>query len=333
MSWKPTTYRFVTVRQKLNISAQKVCTIFLLAALSLLLRESSPAQAQVADRIVAVVNGEIITLYELDKRFAPVVKQFEGKELSAAEEERLQAMKRQFLDRRIEDMLLLQEAGRFGIKVGEAEAENKVKELLQQSKMSDQKFMEELVKKGFTRAEYIAEMRKEITINKLLDYMVRAKVAVSNEEVEAYYRSNMGSYESGRKVVLRLIVLPLDMDAEGLRKKIVGRDMTFEEAAKKHSVGPGAETGGDLGALGWEHLAPDWRKVLEDLKPGDVSKPFDLSGRKALLQLVQDTAGDNRPLPEVAEQIRDKLAKPKYEDIYANYISRLKSKAIIEIKL
>lgn len=333
MLWKPTTYRYVTMRHDMFAFLRKACGLFLLAVCAFSLFVPQRAFAQAADRIVAVVNGEIITLYELDKRFAPVMKQFEGKSLSAADEERITAMKRQLLDRWIEDMLILQECKRFGVNVSEAEAEGRIKAILQQNKMSDQKFAEELAKKGLTRSEYLAEMRKEMNINRLLDYTVRAKVAVSNEEVEAYYRSNMGAFESGRKVVLKLIVLPMDMDAESLRKKIVDKDMTFEEAAKKHSVGPGAETGGDLGTLAWDQLAPDWRKVLEGLKAGDVSKPFELSGRKALLKLVQDSAGDSRPLPDVAERIRDKLAKPKYEENYANFISKLKSKAIIEIKL
>lgn len=333
MLWKPTTYRYVTMRHDIFAFLRKACGLLLLAVCAFSLLGQQRAFAQTADRIVAVVNGEIVTLYELDKRFAPVMKQFEGKDLSAAEEERVAAMKRQLLDRWIEDMLILQECQRYGVNVSEAEAEARIKAILQQNKMSDQKFAEELAKKGLTRAEYVAEMRKEMNINRLLDYTVRAKVAVSNEEVEAYYRSNMGAYESGRKVVLKLIVLPMDMDAESLRKKIVDKDMTFEEAAKKHSVGPGAETGGDLGALAWDQLAPDWRKVLEGVSAGEVSKPFELSGRKALLKLIQDSAGDSRPLPDVAERIRDKLAKPKYEESYANFINKLKSKAIIEIKL
>ncbi len=333
MPWKPTTNRFVTMRNNSIVFLRKACGCLLLAALAFMLSGPSRALAQEGDRIVAVVNGDIITMYELDKRFAPVMKQFEGKEISASDEERIMAMKRQLLDRWIEDMLLLQECKRFNINVTEAEAEARLKAILQQNRMNDQQLAAELTKKNLTRAEYMAEMRKEISISRLLDYMVRAKVAVSNEDVEAYYRNNMGAYESGRKVVLRLIVLPMDMDAESLREKIVDKDMTFEEAAKKHSVGPGAETGGDLGTLGWDQLAPDWRKMLEGMKPGEVSKPFDLSGRKALLKFVQDSSGDSKPLPAVAEQIRDKLAKPKYEETYANFISKLKSKAIIEIKL
>lgn len=332
MLWKPTTYRFVTMLQGRHFFSRMTGSCLLLAVLSLL-AGASPVLSQVADRIVAVVNGEIITLYELDKRFSSVMKQYEGKELSALEEERLRAMKRQLLDRRVEDMLLLQEAGRYGIKVSDADVENRIKALLQQNKMTEQKFQEELGSKGFTRAEYAGEMRREMIISSLLDHMVRSKVAVSNEEVEAYFKNNSGAYESGRKVTLRLIVLPMDMDADGLRKKIVGKDMSFEEAAKKHSVGPGAETGGDIGTLGWAQLAPEWRRVLEGLEPGGVSKSFDLSGRKALLQMVHDTSDSVGPPPDVAEQIREKLARPKFEEIYASYINRLKSKSIIEIKL
>ncbi|WP_236615096.1 SurA N-terminal domain-containing protein [Desulfovibrio sp. X2] len=318
-----------------NIPHQRRCGRLAACLLCLLLAGlllASAAAAQVTDRIVAVVNGEIITLYDLNKRFAPLMRQDKDKAPDLTDTERLQTMKRQMLDRMVDDILLYQEAKRLHAEASDADVESRLKAILQNNKMTPEKFQEELAKQGLTRTDYVKLLKQEISINNLLGYMVRDKVVVSDDEIEAYYRAHAQDYGSDRRVALHLIILPANMDPQKLRSKIEDKDLTFEEAAQKYSQGPGADSGGDMGTLGWDQLAPAWRKVLASLKPGDVSQPFEISGQQALLKLVADTAGSSKPLPEVASKIREFLAKPKYEQIYNDYVAKLRSKALIEMK-
>lgn len=303
-----------------------------MALLAVCLPASHPVHAQVADRIVAVVNGEIITLFDLNRRFEPVMRQLEGRALSAADEDRLKAMKRQLLDRMVVDTLLMQEAERLGMRASDAEVDEQIKEMLQQNRMSEDRFREELAQQGITRSQYVAELRREISINRLISTRVHNKIAVSDDEVAEYFKSNMKHLGSGRTVDLQLILLPAGEDAEALRQRIQRKEIDFAEAARQYSRGPGAQDGGNIGSFAFEQLAPAWRAALQTVSPGGISDPFALSGGTALLKLVGEATGD-APGPDVAERIRETLAKPKYEEIYSNYIERLKSRAIIDIRM
>lgn len=291
-----------------------------------------PVHAQVADRIVAVVNGEIITLFDLNRRFEPVMRQIEGRTLSVADEDRLKAMKRQLLDRMVVDTLLMQEAERLGMRASDAEVEDQIKEMLQQNRMSEERFREELVQQGITRSQYVTELRREISINRLISTRVHNKIAVSDQEITEYFQANMKHLGSGRTVDLQLILLPPGEDAEALRQRIQRKEIDFAEAARQFSRGPGAQEGGGIGSFAFDQLAPAWRNALQNVSPGEISPPFDLSGGTALLKLVGEASGD-APGPGVAERIRETLAKPKYEEVYSNYIERLKSRAIIDIRM
>ena len=304
--------------------AHVVMAVCLLAAL--------PAKSQVADRIVAVVNGEIITLFDLNRRFEPIMRQVEGRTLSAADEDRLKAMKRQLLDRMIVDILFMQEAERLGLKASDVDVEDQIRAVLQDNRLTEDQFREQLAQEGITRAQYVSELRKEMTVNRLISTMVHNKIAVSDDEVNEYFKANMRRLGSGRTVELQLILLPPGEDGAALRQRILRKELDFAEAARLYSRGPGAQEGGNIGSFAFDQLAPAWRTALQDVSPGDISAPFDLSGGSALLKLVGETTGDT-PGSDVAERIRETLAKPKYDEVYSNYIERLRSRAIIDIRM
>ena len=145
------------------------------------------AQEEIIDRIVAIVNGEIITLFELNEQVKPYLEKFRGKELGTAEKKAIWELKKQALDQMINDILLRQEAEKYKIKVSDMEIENFIRQFKQRNNLTEEQFLNQLKLQGMTREDYKRQIRNNILKHRLIGAMVKRKVVVTQEEIEKYY--------------------------------------------------------------------------------------------------------------------------------------------------
>lgn len=303
-------------------------------ALTLLILAAAPARAaEVVDRIVAVVNGEIITLFEINERLKPVLDQFKGRQLSDADKAALVSFKKELLQKLIDDILLAQEIKKFNITASDVEVENQIQTFKDEHRLTEAALLEQLKLEGMTRQEFTDKMRKDILRQRLLGAMVRRKVVVTSEEVQRYYDEHKQDFAKDRTVHLGLILLPPGTPAGPLRERIIKGEISFAEAADAFSEGPGKGQGGDIGVLDWKSLAPEWRQSLEGVAEGAVSQPFAISGREALLSPRTVEAGDTQGLQAIEKDIRDKIFSEKMQGRFSEYMDELRSKAVIENRL
>lgn len=288
---------------------------------------------EVVDRIVAVVNGEMITLFELNQRFRPFLEQFEGRELTAEEKRLLINGRRQLLDRMVEEVLLRQEAERLNMTVSDLEVQTQMRQIREQIGMTETQFLEQLQLQGLDKKSYEERMREEIQRQRLLGMMIRRKVVVTTEEIRQYYESQLEDFIQQRRVHLGLILFSSRENALNVVNQIRSGDLSFEEAARIYSQGPGADQGGDIGRPALADLAPEWRKALDGLAVGGVSDIFMLQGRHAVIKLLGEEKGEVLPLAEVEDQIRRMLMEPRLEERYAEYIQGLRDRALVDIRL
>jgi peptidyl-prolyl cis-trans isomerase SurA len=291
-----------------------------------------PAQ-DVVGRIVAVVNGEAITLFELNQRFRPFLEQLEGRELSEGEKRELLEAKRRLLDRMVEEILLRQEAERLHMTVSDLEVQTQIRQLREEIGLTETQFLEQLRLQGLSKELYEQRLRDEIQRQRLLRFMVRRKVVVTSDEIRRYYESNQQEFSREHRVHLALILFASREQAENVLARVRGGELSFAEAARTYSLGPGAEQGGDIGKPAWRDLASDWRAALAGLAVGDISDIFLVQGRPAVLKYLAEKRGEVLPLAEVEEQIREKLLRPRLEERYAEYIAGLRSRALIDVRL
>lgn len=287
----------------------------------------------VVDRIVAVVNGEVITLFELNQRFRPFLEQFQGRELLEEEKRQLLEAKRQLLDRMVEEVLLRQEAERLNMTVSDLEVQTQIRQLREGIGMTETQFSEQLRLQGLSRELYEQRMRDEIQRQRLLRFMIRRKVVVTSDEIRQYYESQQQEFFQERRVHLALILFSSQNQAEEVLARLRGGEISFAEAARTYSLGPGAEQGGDIGKPALRDLAPEWRTALEGLAVGGVSDIFFVQGRPAVLKLLDKETGEVLPLAEVEDRIREKLMEPRLEERYAEYIEGLRNRALIDVRL
>ena len=295
---------------------------------------AAPAGArEYSNRVIAVINGDIITKFELNQRMRPFLDQIKGKELNEAEQEAVRGLQKKMLDQMIDDILLEQEIEKIDIEVTEAEIENRIRTMRQKLDAQGQTLDDFLSLEGYDLEELKSRIRDEILKHKLVGFWVRRKVVVTREEIENYYEENKAEYQRERRVAVRLIVPAESQPTDELRRRIVQGELSFDEAADIYSQGPGVGEGGYIGFLNWKDLAPEWKDALSGLESGDISRPFVTQGREALLQVVEIESGEAPPLEEVREEIKDEIFEKKYSERLDEYIGGLREKAVIDIKI
>lgn len=306
----------------------------ILGAVFLLSATAGPASARdVVDRIVAVVNGDVITLFELNQRFRPFVEQFQGQNLGEAEKRMLLDTKRQLLDRMVDEVLLRQEAQRLEIAVTDLEVQAQVRQVRERAGLSERQFQEQLTLQGLTREQYERRLRDEMLQHRLLGFMVRRKVVVTSDEVRAFYEANKEEFAQQRRVRLGLILFDSQALAEEVLAGIQAGELSFGEAAGRYSRGPGAEQGGDMGMFAWGDLSPNWRGAVEPLRVGDISAIVLIQDRPAVIKLLEEEAGELKTLADVEEQIRETLMEPLLDERYDVYMENLRNRALIDVRL
>lgn len=315
-----------------------------------------PSQAaQLVDRVVAVVNGKLITLFDVNAQVGELIRRTQGVTFKP-DDPRYAQLQQQVLDSMINDILIEQEAARLKINVSITELDTQINEIKKKNHLTQHQFEMELAKEGMTLKQFRDKLRKDTIKKRLVGYMVHRKVHVSAQEIRDFYEKNKGNLPtqqslSGPVVLGRIgfIMVPTMKAATSLRAKIVSGSLTFAEAAKRYSIGPGRDRGGNLGDVQLKDLAPPLREALSAIPAGQVTKPVMLDG-KAVLLTMRDAkqpapvpkptapaeakaAGDDPAFDAVKGKIENLLYKQKFEKFFQEYTDNLRSKAVLEVKL
>ena len=179
----------------------------------LLFAAATPSWGEIVDRVIAVVNDDVITQYELENTVELVLKRY-GPDIPPGDRERISGEARKvFLDRMIDDLLLRQEAKRLGITVREEEVSNTIQEYLKRRKMSMEDLQQVLVREGSSYEKYRESTRNDMIKTRILQREIRPRVSVTNDEIGLFYQEHRDEYEGKLRVRMQMIFLPVP--AEG----------------------------------------------------------------------------------------------------------------------
>jgi len=281
--------------------------------------------AQLVDRIVAVVNGEIITLQDLQQQIRLTV----GQTPDPATAEKIAP---QVLDAMIDDIVLRQEAQRLNIEVSDSEVENEIRQFKVRRRLSDEDFERSLRLQGLTPELFKERSREDIVKHKILGYMVRRKVVVTQEEIDAYLERNRSELTTERVVTLQMVVLGDREGASNLWKSLRAGELGIDEAVERYSVGPKVDKG-VMSDVRWRELDEPWREGLRNLGVGEVSEPFLIQDRWVIVKLLDRRDGERKEMAAVDEEVREAIMRPKLEERFTEYMNGLRRKAIIQKKL
>ncbi|MCX8043279.1 MAG: peptidylprolyl isomerase [Desulfobacterota bacterium] len=294
--------------------------------------------AEVIDRILATVNGEIITQSELT-RYKTML--FFG----SPEKPMGKDVDRQLLESLIERKLILQEAKKLEIEVKEKEIDAALSDILKRNNLTLAQLEAELNKQGLTLAAYRSLLHDEIMQSHVIGRQVHSKITITDKDVQDYYNQSMRQQEKkGPRVRIQQILLLIPKDAtakkiteiertaSSLRDRILaGED--FGALAAKYSQGAGAQQGGDLGYFYRGELMPELETAVFSLEPGQVSPVIKTELGFHIIKVIDRDASesDNASLQDRSREIRGILYGIEFEKRVRDYLEGLKAKAYIEI--
>jgi peptidyl-prolyl cis-trans isomerase SurA len=295
-----------------------------------------PIGAEVVNRIVASVDGDPITLYELNKFISDKSSQVPNMR-GISNKDALQAL--------ITEKLVEKEIVARGIRIRDEDIDHYIDRIKQQNHIDDEQLREALKQQGLDYAQYRQQIRGEIEKVQLLNKEIRAKVTISPEDVSRYYEAHKKDYERPGVIKVRQITLRLDPDApepiatavmdrmEDIRKRLVkGED--FATLAKQVSEDPLAAEGGDLGELQPSKLLPEFEGPLSKMKEGEISEPIRTKMGVHLVKLEKRIAEVYQPESEVAADIKEKLYNEELDERYRRWILEdIQKHHYVEIKL
>jgi parvulin-like peptidyl-prolyl isomerase len=286
--------------------------------------------AHLHDRIVAVVNTEVITLSELEEEVGDVKAQTRQRYSGAELAQRLRQIDYMGLNRMIERKLQVQIAKRRGIKVTEEEVKDAIVRLRRLGETPDENDPKEL-----------AMIRDQLTALHLINQQVRSSLLVSDVEILRFYQQHRDRFMLPPEVRISQILIALDPGSEllAVREKaqevyaLVKKGERFEELAAKYSDGPEGRRGGNLGYIRQGDMLPQIQKAIEQAPLGSVTEPIASSIGMHIIRVDDRKPSDFRPFEEVKEDVRNLVFQLKSEEAYIVWIKEQKDKNYIEIRL
>ena len=286
--------------------------------------------AHLHDRIVAVVNTEVITLSELEEEVGDVKAQNRQRYSGAELAQRLRQIDYMGLNRMIERKLQVQIAKRRGIKVTEEEVKDAIVRLRRLGETPDENDPKEL-----------AMIRDQLTALHLINQQVRSSLLVSDVEILRFYQQHRDRFMLPPEVRISQILIALDPGSEllAVREKaqevyaLVKKGERFEELAAKYSDGPEGRRGGNLGYIRQGDMLPQIQKEIEQAPLGSVTEPIASPIGMHIIRVDDRKPSDFRPFEEVKEDVRNLVFQLKSEEAYIVWIKEQKDKNYIEIRL
>jgi peptidyl-prolyl cis-trans isomerase SurA len=327
---------------KRNSAAKLVSLAALLPFLAALLATAGckTTTAPAAD-VWAVVNGKEIKRDEVEKYYRTRISP-EGQEPST--EEAL-SLKLNVIDELINNEILLERAKKLNLEASDGEVEDKFTEF--KSPYTEEEFQRQLKERGVTVEDLKNTVRRELSIQKLINREVVSKVAISDQDIADFYNANRPQFNVAEPQyrIAQIVVTPRkepqirnrknddatnEAEAQRKVKMLVDRlnsGADFSQLAMDYSEDMNsAATGGDLGYVPESSLNqsdPALKKLVLGLKPGQVSPPIVLKDSIRILKLVTREAPGLRGLndPQVQQTIRDTLRNRKEQLLRAAYLA------------
>lgn len=288
--------------------------------------------AATINKIVAVVNGEMITYQDL-VNMAQMELMRNGLDVNnPAQAEAVDKMLRKALDYMVSDILFMQEAKRYEISVTDAEIDAEINKMMQQNRMTVDRFEAQLRKDGLSMDVLRERMRKGMTRQRVLGTMVIRKVVVPREDIAKYYEEHKERFMAGTEAQVRLLIYPPNVEAENFAREIASGAKSFEDVARAVSIGPNPENGGDVGSVSLSDLTPDMRAQINALELDGISPLFPLNGMKAQVKLLGRSGGTGQSLEDVTAEIESILREPMLEARLKEYTEQLQKRAVVDMR-
>lgn len=305
----------------------------------MLLGLCSFSYAEIVDRIIIVVNDEVITQRELGRRLQPVIYELQSVYSGQVLDDKINELRTKLIDQLIYDKLVLSQAKRKGIKVEDKEIEEQLKTVKQRFK-NDEEFYMTLEMQGITLRELEENYKSTIMARKLIDMDVSSKIVITPVEVINFYEKNKELFKKPKMAKVRAITIKVKPErdvasaeemAKALHKRITeGED--FGNLAKEFSDSVYAEKLGDMGYIKQGEMMNKIDDVIFKLNIGQVSDVIKTDLGFHIFK-VEDISPEELPtFEQVSEEAERRIYLIKMKERLDKMVEKLRADAYIEFK-
>ncbi|MGH9573166.1 MAG: peptidylprolyl isomerase [Candidatus Acidiferrales bacterium] len=320
----------------------------LLAGLALVLYLAAcNRQAASNPDVWAAVDGKQILREDVEKVYRTRV----NANGPAPSQEEALSLKLSILDELINSDILLDRATKMNLLASDAEVEDKFTE--SKAPYTEEEFQKKLKDSGLTVDDLRSDLRRQLSIDKVLNREVVAKISITDQDITNFYNANRSQFNLPETQfhVARIVVTPrpdpavhnakadkATNEADATRKvamleKQLEAGADFSQLAMDYSEDSSASTGGDIGFVGESSLNqsdPALKQAVLSLKPGQVSAPIQTrDGSYSILKLIAKEPAGDRQLsdPQVQQAIRDALRSRKEQLLRSAYLIEARDEA------
>jgi peptidyl-prolyl cis-trans isomerase SurA len=316
-------------------------TILVFAALAACaLAASCKKEAAPGPDVWAVVNGKQIARAEVEKYYRTRV----NAEAPEPSQEEALSLKLSILDELVNNEIMLERATKMNLTASDAEVEDKFTE--SKSPYTEEEFQKKLKDGGLTVDDLKTDIRRQLSVQKLLNREVIAKIAITDQDITDFYNKNRAQFNVAEPQfhIAQIVITPhpdptvhnrkndkATSEADAKRKAAlleqkINSGADFAQLSMDYSEDSTASTGGDIGFIPESALNqsdPILKKTVLAMKPGEVTQPIAVTkGGYRILKLIAKERAGQREItdPQVQTSIRDMLRNRKEQLLRSAYL-------------
>ncbi len=306
---------------------------------------NSAIGAEVIDRIVAVVNNDLISLDDLNRKFQPYLEKIKTMGYPPDKESQMIFKVREdVLNQLIDQKLTDQEIARYKITASDKEVDIAIERIKTANSLTDEGFRQAIGKEGMTLEEYRKLTKENILRATLVNREIKSKIVVTKEDVKAYYDAHPDLYGFEEKFRLANVMIksPESPDSAGrmqMHQKMaeilqaLKAGKSIDEVIQAFSDSNAKVQGGELGSFSLSAMDPKIREAVKDLAPGQYSKVIETDFGPQIFRLLDKQKTTSKTLEAASVEIENKLYKEIVDQKYAKWLEELRSRSAIKITL
>ncbi|MDR2017828.1 MAG: peptidylprolyl isomerase [Syntrophobacterales bacterium] len=290
------------------------------------------SQGEVIDRVVAIVNDDIITLKETEK-YVPI----EKKDKFVSINEYLQGLRlKEKMDFMIDDLLIRQQAKKLNVFVSDKDADAIVDNIKKQHLITEEDLKQQLAKEHINYTDFYEGLKSNLLRTRVLTRIISPDVTITEADLKDYYNKHLDEFKDEDYKLQHIFISGKrsDIKDRAIRAyNLLKEGESFEAVAKEFSDDPSADNGGDIGFVRKEDLVPEFRGAVTFLTPGTYSKIVQSAYGVHILKLIEVKAGGTLPYEAVKVQIQEKIVSDLSQKRYKEFIEKLRKSSYIEVKI
>jgi len=299
--------------------------------------------AEVIDRVVAVVNEDIVSLSEVTRAVQPYADKIKSLGYSLEKErEILFKVREDMLDQIINQKLTDQESKKYKLSVSEKEIDNALERVKEANHYTDEDLRSVLAKDNLSMEEYRDKVKENILRAKLLNIAVKSKIVITRDDIKSYYENHQNMYQGEKRYHLQNMVKKANYSLGSDDKKAIllimeeiytrlKNGQPFDKVSRDYSGVSHDIRSFDLGVFKPGELSQQIQDAVKGLKSGECTKVLETEIGYQIIYIQNIEEKPGKSLDEAASEIEDILFREIVDKKFLSWIDALKQKSHIKI--